>query len=89
MYFQVSGTINNTGRGITFTVVSPSPREIILSEGPLSYKYAFRSVYLHFGPTSEETFDGDTPKILGSEHTVDGRAYPAEVGTDVNILFDQ
>ncbi len=74
---QVSGTINNTGRGITFQV--QRGKDIILSEGPLSYKYALHSINLHFGPTADETYDGDVPKVVGSEHTVDGRAYPAEV----------
>ncbi|XP_072040570.1 LOW QUALITY PROTEIN: carbonic anhydrase-related protein 10-like [Amphiura filiformis] len=73
----VSGTINNTGRGVTFHV--QSGKDIIVSEGPLSYKYALYSINLHFGPMADVTFDGDVPKITGSEHTVDGKAYPAEI----------
>lgn len=76
------GVINNTGRGLSFTVDPPKGSEITLFEGPLSYKYAFHAVYLHFGPSAEES--QDMPKIVGSEHTVNGKAYPAEVR-----LFDK
>lgn len=51
----------------------PSRTESIvtISGGPLSYRYNFDSIYLHFGRTD----------VFGSEHVVAGVSFPAEVRT--------
>jgi len=44
---------------------------LVLSEGPLTKKYKFEQFHFHWG-------GGD---LEGSEHRVDGKMYPAEVGS--------
>lgn len=49
---------------------SSNPEVIVtMSGGPLSYRYNFDSIYLHFGRTD----------VFGSEHVVAGVSFPAEV----------
>ncbi|KAI1288343.1 Carbonic anhydrase 1 [Halotydeus destructor] len=91
----VSGLLENNGHSIIFTVhddstsgsgardggegstMSSSEKGsehgveplVNIRGGPLSYEYTFQAVHLHFGRTDEH----------GSEHTIDGLAFPAEV----------
>ena len=60
----------NTGHDVRFVLDDSSAHYVNISEGPLSYQYRVFEIIIHFG--SKES--------VGSEHTLDGRAYPAEVG---------
>ncbi|XP_044003034.1 carbonic anhydrase-related protein 10-like [Aphidius gifuensis] len=66
---RVEGVLNNTGHGIVFTVANDTRHPVNISGGPLSYRYQFQEIHLHYG-----LFDN-----RGSEHTVDGYAFPAEI----------
>jgi len=48
-----------------------------ISGGPLTYRYQFEELYIHFGPED----------LLGSEHLIDSIPFPAEVrkGALLNI----
>ena len=48
---------------------------LAVSGGPLSSKYKFEQFHFHWGGNDKE----------GSEHRVDGKMYPAEVGTKHEI----
>lgn len=50
---------------------------VTISGGPLSYRYNFDSIYLHFGRTD----------VFGSEHVVAGVSFPAEVRTFYCTLY--
>lgn len=66
---KVSGYLVNTGRDIRIQFDDPSPHYINISGGPLSYQYRITDVIVHFGSLSS----------LGSEHTINGVSFPAEV----------
>lgn len=65
---KVNGTIKNTGHSVVFRLDSSS-QPITLHGGPLSYKYRVHEILLHYGRTDDK----------GSEHTVSGHAFPAEL----------
>lgn len=69
----VDGNLTNTGRGIVLRVSSENRREDSpegsLSNGPLSYRYSFSHMELHFG----------REMTRGSEHSIDGQRFPGEV----------
>ena len=65
---RVSGVLSNTGHSIVF-LVDDTKRTVNISGGPLSYRYQFHEIHLHYGQDDK----------VGSEHTVDGYAFPAEV----------
>lgn len=69
---SVDGNLTNTGRGIVLRASlerrEDSP-ECILSNGPLSYRYSFSHLELHFG----------REMTRGSEHSIDGQRFPGEV----------
>ncbi|XP_023229178.1 carbonic anhydrase-related protein 10-like [Centruroides vittatus] len=65
---RVSGTISNTGRSVIFRV-NPSNSGVVIRGGPLTYHYRITEAHLHIGRTDER----------GSEHTVGGHAFPAEL----------
>jgi len=65
---RVAGALVNTGHGLLFTVDNSS-RPVNITGGPLSYKYQFHELHLHWG-----LHDGS-----GSEHWVSGNPFPAEV----------
>ena len=66
---QVSGTLKNTGHDVKFLLDDPLSRPINISGGPMSYEFRITEINLHFGSTDS----------VGSEHTIDGQAFPAEV----------
>lgn len=70
---QVSGTIMNTGHSVIFTVENDTRHHINVTGGPLSYKYQFHEIHIHYGLHDQ----------FGSEHSINGYAFPAEV----SILF--
>lgn len=69
--FQVSGTISNTGHSVIFTVDNDTRHHINVTGGPLSYKYQFQEIHVHYGLHDQ----------FGSEHSINGYAFPAEVST--------
>ena len=66
---QVGGSLSNMGQGLLFTVENVTKPCINITNGPLSYRYEFHQVALHFGLADS----------VGSEHTIAGRSFPAEV----------
>jgi len=67
---QVSGTLLNTGRDLRVILDEPSlGHSVNITGGPLSYQYRITEILLHFGSISS----------LGSEHTIGGVSFPAEV----------
>lgn len=47
-----------------------SPRVLVnITGGPLSYRYQFHEIHIHYGMRDE----------IGSEHTIQGYSFPAEV----------
>lgn len=68
-YVQVSGTLANTGHDVRLTLDDPGQYYINITGGPLTYQYRVSDVIMHFGNVDSH----------GSEHTVNGMAFPAEV----------
>ncbi|CAL1277081.1 unnamed protein product, partial [Larinioides sclopetarius] len=67
---RVSGVLTNTGHSVAFRVSNPQTSvPINISGGPLSYKYRFHELHLHYGRTDDR----------GSEHTVSGTSFPGEL----------
>ncbi|KTG42018.1 hypothetical protein cypCar_00021048 [Cyprinus carpio] len=64
---KVSGTMYNTGRHVS---LRPDKSHLVnISGGPLSYSYRLEEIRLHFG----------TEDSRGSEHLLNGQAFPGEV----------
>jgi len=61
--------MTNTGKSLVLTVDRLTRQHVNISEGPLSYKYQFREIHLHYGKTDSE----------GSEHRINNYAFPAEI----------
>ncbi|XP_076318790.1 carbonic anhydrase-related protein 10-like [Tachypleus tridentatus] len=67
---RISGTIKNTGHSIIFEAdTMPSVAKINITGGPLSYKYRFHEIHIHYGKVDSR----------GSEHSISGYAFPAEL----------
>lgn len=66
---RVKGLLTNTGHSVVFTVDNETRHPVNISGGSLSYRYQFHEIHLHYGLYDE----------TGSEHTVDGYAFPAEM----------
>ena len=66
---QINGKIANTGHSVIFTVDNSTINYINITGGPLSYKYQFHEIHIHYGLHDQ----------FGSEHIVNGYAFPAEV----------
>jgi len=74
---QVSGTLLNTGRDLRVILDEPSlGHSVNITGGPLSYQYRITEILLHFGSISS----------LGSEHTIAGVSFPAEVSLRLLIF---
>ena len=69
----MSGTLKNTGHDVKLELDDPSEHYVNISGGPLSYHYRATEVVVHFGSTD----------LTGSEHTIGGQHFPAEVGITV------
>ncbi|KAK0076323.1 hypothetical protein PV325_005576 [Microctonus aethiopoides] len=65
----VRGVLANTGHGVVFSVDNGTQHPVNISGGPLSYRYQFHEIHLHYGLSDQR----------GSEHTVDSYAFPAEI----------
>ncbi|XP_012265017.2 carbonic anhydrase-related protein 10 [Athalia rosae] len=66
---RVDGILANTGHSVVFAVDNDTRHPVNISGGPLSYRYQFHEIHLHYGLEDR----------TGSEHTVDGYAFPAEI----------
>ncbi|CAL1284931.1 unnamed protein product [Larinioides sclopetarius] len=67
---RVNGLITNTGHGVIFRTTPASHNEILnITGGPLSYKYRFSEIHIHFARSDEK----------GSEHLIAGYQFPAEL----------
>uniref|UniRef100_A0AAR2LC05 Alpha-carbonic anhydrase domain-containing protein n=1 Tax=Pygocentrus nattereri TaxID=42514 RepID=A0AAR2LC05_PYGNA len=64
---KISGTMYNTGHHVS---LRPDKSHLVnVSGGPLSYSYRLEEIRLHFGSEDSQ----------GSEHLLNGRAFPGEV----------
>jgi hypothetical protein len=59
----------NTGHSVIFTVDNDTRHHINVTGGPLSYKYQFQEIHIHYGLHDQ----------FGSEHSINGYNFPAEV----------
>ncbi|XP_050515674.1 carbonic anhydrase 2-like [Diabrotica virgifera virgifera] len=59
----------NTGHSVIFTVENDTRQHINVTGGPLSYKYQFQEIHIHYGLHDQ----------FGSEHSINGYAFPAEI----------
>lgn len=73
---QISGILVNTGHGVVFKIdtnttepYDDSHLAINITGGPLSYRYRFEEIHIHYGLSDQ----------FGSEHSVQGYIFPAEV----------
>ncbi|KAH8025753.1 hypothetical protein HPB51_011084 [Rhipicephalus microplus] len=67
---RVDGLLQNTGQGIVFRLSDDDELGgVNISLGPLSYRYRVYELRLHFGRTEDR----------GSEHSVSGFVFPAEL----------
>ncbi|CAG9090631.1 unnamed protein product [Plutella xylostella] len=66
---DINGLISNTGHSVIFTVENETRHHINITGGPLSYKYQFHEIHIHYGLHDQ----------FGSEHTVNGYSFPAEI----------
>lgn len=74
---QVSGTMMNTGHSVIFTVFNDTHSHINVTGGPLSYRYQFQEIHIHYGLHDQ----------FGSEHSINGYAFPAEVSLWRSLLL--
>ncbi|XP_066982732.1 carbonic anhydrase-related protein 10-like [Macrobrachium rosenbergii] len=65
---RVSGSLENTGHSVVLTLDSGKV-PLNVTGGPLSYRYQLTEAHLHYGAVD----------LMGSEHTINGRAFPAEI----------
>ena len=68
-FYQINGLISNTGHSVIFTVENETRHHINITGGPLSYKYQFHEIHIHYGLHDQ----------FGSEHAINGYTFPAEV----------
>ncbi|XP_034240166.1 carbonic anhydrase-related protein 10-like, partial [Thrips palmi] len=66
---RVNGLLTNTGHGAVLALDNSTRRALNVTGGPLAYKYQLHEVHVRYGLVD----------AVGSEHLVDGRAFPAEI----------
>ena len=66
------GRLVNTGHGVEWRHAGGRGPLVNVSGGPLSYAYSLTHASLHFGDRDHQ----------GSEHLLDNKAFPAEVGEE-------
>lgn len=83
---QVTGAIVNTGHSVLFKIDTNSSQAydesrlaINITGGPLSYRYRFEEIHIHYGLHDQ----------FGSEHSVQGYTFPAEVIQQISFCFHQ
>lgn len=74
----MSGSLHNTGQLLVFKVDPDraSKMPVNITGGPLSYRYQFEEMYLHWSPDSRTS---SRATLYGSEHSVNGHFFPAEI----------
>ncbi|XP_037790471.1 carbonic anhydrase-related protein 10-like [Penaeus monodon] len=65
---KVSGLLENSGHSVVFTL-DGGKAPLNVTGGPLSYRYQLTEAHLRYGNAD----------LLGSEHTINGKAFPAEI----------
>ncbi|KAL1455595.1 hypothetical protein WDU94_009679 [Cyamophila willieti] len=66
---RINGGLTNTGHSVVFTVDNTTRYHINITGGPLSYKYQFHEMHIHYGLQDD----------VGSEHVINDYVFPAEV----------
>ncbi|XKL64718.1 hypothetical protein PGB90_004804 [Kerria lacca] len=66
---QINGMLLNTGQSLVFRVDKENRNHVNITGGPLAYRYQFEEFYIHYGSSDHS----------GSEHTISGYAFPAEI----------
>ncbi|GBP81646.1 Putative carbonic anhydrase-like protein 1 [Eumeta japonica] len=66
---RINGLLSNTGHSVIFTVENETRHHINITGGPLSYKYQFHEIHIHYGLHDQ----------FGSEHAINGYSFPAEM----------
>ncbi|KAL9881726.1 carbonic anhydrase-related protein 10 isoform X1 [Glossina fuscipes] len=73
---RISGLIANTGHSVIFTAGNDTVANydgmqtpVNITGGPFSYRYRFHEIHIHYGLHDQ----------FGSEHSVDGYTFPAEI----------
>lgn len=76
LHLQITGMLENTGHSVLFRIDTNSSQAyddsrlaINITGGPLSYRYRFDEMHIHYGLHDS----------YGSEHSVQGYTFPAEV----------
>lgn len=70
--------ILNTGHSVMFYLENGTKNHINITGGPLSYKYQVYEIHIHYGQQDE----------MGSEHSINGYSFPAEVyKSTLNLPF--
>lgn len=80
---QITGMLTNTGHSVLFRIDTNSSQAyddsrlaINITGGPLSYRYRFEEMHIHYGLHDS----------YGSEHSVQGYTFPAEVSVEIAFL---
>lgn len=63
--------LSNSGHDVRLVIDEPGPNFVNITGGPLSYQYRASEILFHFGSVDKH----------GSEHSINGITFPAEVRT--------
>lgn len=77
LWLQLIGMLVNTGNDITLRIDESKTGGANFSDGPLMYTYRLSEVKVHFGKTDTD----------GSEHSIDGSSFAAEVRVIMYCIF--
>lgn len=73
----MDGIICNTGHSVMFYLDNGTKNHINITGGPLSYKYQVYEIHIHYGQQDD----------MGSEHSINGYSFPAEVIITYRYLY--
>lgn len=86
LHLQITGMLENTGHSVLFRIDTNSSQAyddsrlaINITGGPLSYRYRFDEMHIHYGLHDS----------YGSEHSVQGYTFPAEVSCWDDVVSSQ
>ncbi|XP_064609178.1 putative carbonic anhydrase-like protein 1 [Liolophura sinensis] len=66
---KVNGVLMNNGNEVTLEINDSAVQNLIITSGPLSYKYCVKHIKFHFGSKG----------FNGGEHHINGLTFPAEL----------